>query len=102
MFLTRLHVRHDAEHFPEDLMFQETADRSNFQARYILRHAWAGTDSCAAAVTYRQQLHERYEREAQTLASLTGWNIEDIRQAMHLASRPIGGEKKWYQRLWGN
>lgn len=91
VFLTRLHVRYDAEHFPEDLMFQETADRSHFQARYILRHAWAGTDSCAA-----------YEPEAQTLASLTGWNIEDIRQAMHLASRPIGGEKKWYQRLWGN
>ena len=102
VFLTRLHVRYDAAHFPEDLMFQETADRANFQARYILRHAWIGTDSCAAAVTYRRQLGERYEREAQTLASLTGWNIEEIRQAMHIASRPIGDEKKWYQRLWGN
>lgn len=102
VFLTRLHVRYDAAHFPEDLMFQETADRTNFQARYILRHAWTGTDTCSAAVTYRRQLPERHEREAQTLASLTGWNIEDIRRTMHLASRPIEDEKKWYQRLWRN
>ena len=38
VFLTRLHVRYDADHFPEDLTFQETADRTNFQGRYVLRH----------------------------------------------------------------
>jgi hypothetical protein len=102
VFLTRLHVRYDAAHFPEDLMFQETSDRSNFQARYILRHPWSGTDECAAATAYRHQLRERYEREAQTLASLTGWNIGDIRRTMHIASVPAGEEKKWYQRLWVN
>lgn len=102
VFLTRLHVRYDAAHFPEDLIFQETSDRNNFQTRYILRHAWTGTDDCPAATTYRQQLRERYEREAQTLAHLTGWNIGEIRQAMNLASLPTGEEKKWYQRLWNN
>ena len=102
VFLTRLHVRYDAAHFPEDLMFQETSDRSNFQARYILRHPWTGTDECAAATAYRQQLRERYEREAQTLANLTGWNIGDIRKHMNIASLPVGEEKKWYQRLWTN
>ncbi len=102
VFLTRLHVRYDAAHFPEDLMFQETADRGNFQARYILRHTWTGTDDCAAATVYRQQLRERHEREAQTLASLTGWNISDIRKTMNIASLPAGEEKKWYQRLWAN
>ncbi|HUM38517.1 MAG TPA: DUF2330 domain-containing protein [Nitrospira sp.] len=102
VFLTRLHVRYDAAHFPEDLVFQETSDRANFQARYIIRHAWTGTDACAAATTYREQLRERYEREAQTLASLTGWKIEDIRHAMHIASRPAGDETPWYQRLWVN
>lgn len=102
VFLTRLHVRYDAAHFPEDLMFQETSDRLNFQARYILRHPWTGSEECAAATTYRQQLRERHEREAQTLASLTGWNIGDIRKTMHLASEPIGEEKTWYQRLWVN
>jgi hypothetical protein len=33
VFLTRLHVRYDNAHFPEDLVFQETADRANFQGR---------------------------------------------------------------------
>jgi hypothetical protein len=102
VFLTRLHVRYDSVHFPEDLMFQETSDRSNFQARYILRHPWTGTDECPAATAYRQQLRERYEREAQTLAHLTGWNIGEIRKTMNLASLPIIEEKKWYQRLWAN
>ena len=102
VFLTRLHVRYDAAHFPEDLMFQETADRSNFQARYILRHPWTGSDDCSAAAAYRQQLRERYEREAQTLASLTGWNISEIRKTMNMPSLPAAGEKKWYQRLWAN
>ena len=102
VYLTRLHVRYDAAHFPEDLMFQETSDRANFQARYILRHPWTGSDECAAATAYRQQLRDRYEREAQTLATLTGWNISDIRRTMNIetASAPI--EKKWYQRLWTN
>jgi hypothetical protein len=102
VFLTRLHVRYNTANFPEDLIFQETSDHNNFQTRYILRHAWTGTDDCPAAATYRQQLRERYEREAQTLANLTGWNIGEIRQAMNLASLPAHGEKKWYQRLWTN
>ena len=102
VFLTRLHVRYDAAHFPEDLMFQKTSDRNNFQARYVLRHPWTGTEDCPAATAYRQQLRDRSEREAQTLASLTGWNIGEIRKAMNLASFPAGEDKKWYQRLWTN
>ena len=47
--MTRLHVRYDTAHFPEDLVFQETADRSNFQGRYVLRHEWTGEGSCEAA-----------------------------------------------------
>lgn len=102
VFLTRLHVRYDAAHFPEDLIFQQTSDRSNFQARYILRHPWTGSDECPAATAYRQQLRERYEREAQTLATLTGWDIGDIRKAMNIAALPTSDDKKWYQRLWNN
>jgi hypothetical protein len=65
-------VRYDNAHFPEDLVFQETADRENFQARYVLRHPWTGSDSCSAAQSYRQQVLQRQEGEAQTLATLTG------------------------------
>ena len=98
-FVTRLHVRYDGEHFPEDLVFQETADRTNFQGRYVLRHAYEGELSCEHARTYYQELATRHEREAQTLASITGWDIQDIRRKMDLDGKaPEPGN--WWERLW--
>jgi hypothetical protein len=98
VYITRLHVRYDAAHFPEDLVFQETADRSNFQGRYVLRHAWTGDSACDAATRYRAELPQRREREAQTLASLTGWTIADIRRSMNVDT-PIQ-PAAWWQRIW--
>src|SRR4030095_7669747 len=86
VFITRLHLRYDREHFPEDLVFQETGDRENFQGRYVLRHPWKGEPKCDAAKRYLDQLPARLEKEAQTLASLTSWPIERIRDRMKLAS----------------
>ena len=100
VFLTRLHVCYDREHFPEDLVFQETGDRQNFQARYVLHHPWNGSSDCEAASNYKQSLRERQEREARNLASLTGWSVEDVRRKMHLASNDTTGEKKWWQTIW--
>ncbi len=37
-FITRLHVRYDRAHFPEDLQFQETPDTEQYQARYVINH----------------------------------------------------------------
>ena len=97
VFVTRLHVRYDAEHFPDDLRFQETADRSNFQGRYVLRQPWEGAGSCAEAVRYRQTLVARHEREAQTLASLTGWDLQTVRAKMELdGAPPDGDEPSWW------
>jgi hypothetical protein len=101
VFLTRLHVRYDAEHFPEDLVFQETGDRENFQGRYILRHPWKGDDRCEAAQAYRRELPKRMERDAQTLASLTGWDIQKIRGRMNLkASGPAEEDEPWWKTIW--
>ena len=101
VFMTRLHVRYDGAHFPEDLVFQETADRTNFQGRYVLRHAWNGTDTCAAAGRYRVELTQRREQEAQNLALLTGWNVTDIRSAMKIANPPAAPTPAtWWQRIW--
>jgi hypothetical protein len=97
-FITRLHVRYDAAHFPEDLVFQQTADRTNFQGRYVLRHPWTGGGDCPAVQEYRKTLRERHEKEATTLATLTGWDLDDIRAKMKLDDDPV--EPKWYQRLW--
>lgn len=97
-FITRLHVRYDREHFPDDLVFQTTGDRTNFQARYVLRHPWTGDSSCPAATEYRRTVSRRQEQEARNLAQLTGWNINSIRKKMNLASADATvKEKKWWQ-----
>src|SRR5207245_210522 len=103
VFVTRLHVRYDAAHFPEDLMFQETGDRSNFQGRYVLRHPWTGTSDCPSAAAYREQLVKRQQTEAQTLASLTGWELQEIHRKMNFdpaTGKPSPANNKWYKKLW--
>ena len=81
VMVTRLHLRYSRETFPEDLMFQETKDRENYQTRYVLRHAWQGDpNACPAAKGYFEQVRARQEREAQATANLTGWDVNDIRR----------------------
>ncbi|MCL1472625.1 DUF2330 domain-containing protein [Argonema antarcticum] len=92
VFITRLHVRYTRDKFPEDLMFQETSNQQNFQGRYILRHPFQGEANCQAGQQYKRSLAERFEREAQNLAKLTGWNINDIRKKQPVSqseSRPF-------------
>ena len=102
VFLTRLHLRYDSEHFPEDLTFQQTADRQNFQGRFILRHPWTGGDRCEAAQSYRRELPKRFERQAETLASLTGWDVDKIRRKMNLkaGSTVPAGDGSWWKKIW--
>ncbi|MFP3938715.1 MAG: hypothetical protein ACLF0P_00265 [Thermoanaerobaculia bacterium] len=92
-------MRYDGERFPEDLQFQETGDRTNFQGRYVLRHPWTGSEDCPEADEYRRELAERRERQARTLAELTGWNLEEIRDRMDLGAPPPEDEP-WWRRLW--
>ena len=111
VFVTRLHVRYDGRTFPSDLRFQSTGDRTNFQGRYVLRHAFEGEMRCAAADSYRRTVRDRQEREARTLASLTGWDLDGIRRRMDLdrwdpwGPRPLpepttGDGDPWYRRIW--
>lgn len=104
VFVTRMHVRYDAQHFPEDLILQETADRNNFQARYVMRHPWVGSNegSCPASADYYREVERRQEKEARQLAELTGWKLADIRAQMNLRSANMmgGSEAKWWQKIW--
>ena len=100
VFVTRLHLRYDAAGFPDDLVLRETGDRTSFQGRYVMRHAWRGSARCAAARDYLDSLPPRWEEEARTLASLTGWDVEEIRKRMDLG-RPIPAAKRsWWEELW--
>jgi hypothetical protein len=103
VFVTRLHVSYDREHFPQDLVFQETGDRQNFQGRYVIRHPFTGQTSCNSEQLeqYRASVKARQEREAQTLADLTGWDIDDIRRKIPFMVAPDVDDRNWWQRLWG-
>ncbi len=97
VFITRLHVRYTRDKFPEDLMFQETSNRENFQGRYILQHPFTGETKCASGREYKRSLDKRYEQEAQTLAKLTNWNIQDIRQKMKFSGQATSS---WWRNLF--
>ncbi len=106
VYVTRLHVRYDAESFPEDLKFKTTGDRQNFQGRYILRHAFDGEMECDAAEDYKRGVNKRKEKEVQTLANLTGWEPKEIRTKIDKSGK--GGfydiSKKprtdWWNKIW--
>jgi hypothetical protein len=100
VFITRLHVRYDKAHFPEDLVFQETGDRENFQGRYVIRHPWTGDSSCPQLADYRAALRVRQEAEAERLAELTGWTVADIRRQIPIAEGPVQ-DPKWWRQIWG-
>jgi hypothetical protein len=87
-YVTRLHVRYDAQSFPEDLVLTETRDRSNFQGRYVLNHPWKGSTSCEAGAKYRAELPKRFEQEAQNLVNLTGWPLADVIAEMEATGQP--------------
>jgi hypothetical protein len=102
VFVTRLHLRYDRDHFPEDLVFQETGDRANFQGRYVMRHPWTGSEECERADRYREDLRQRQEADARRLAELTGWELADIRRRMALDGKPpaAGEGESWWEKLW--
>jgi len=97
VFITRLHVRYTRDKFPEDLMFQETSNTQQFQGRYILRHPFTGEMKCDAGRDYQRSLSERFEQEAQTLAKLTGWKIQDIRQKTNVSQSQ---QIPWWRSVW--
>ncbi len=128
VMITRLHIRYTRDKFPEDLMFQTTSNRQNFQGRYVLRHSLTGElsiDNCLAQLeqleeqdpddqeywqsyqeeilqeqsatrqylddiykNYPQALLRRFERQAQNLARLTGWDIDQIRRQISDLPQP--------------
>jgi len=105
VFVTRLHVRYDAKSFPEDLKFKTTGDRSNFQGRYILRHAFDGEMECDAAKDYVTRVNKRKDTEIKTLANLTGWSTGDIRDRIKKSGKGGHLEKPksgptWWNKLW--
>jgi hypothetical protein len=77
VFFTRLHIRYNRQSFPQDLMFQATPNKENFQARYIITHPATGDLSCTEGKKYLRELKERRKKEMSMLAYLTGKDIDE-------------------------
>ncbi|MFN6476565.1 DUF2330 domain-containing protein [Nostoc sp. DedQUE07] len=97
VFISRLHVRYTRDKFPEDLIFQQTANSESFQGRYVLQHPFQGELKCQAGREYKQSLPKRFEQEAQTLAKLTNWKIQDIRNKMKLSVGNL--QYSWWENV---
>jgi len=80
-YVTRLHAVYNAETFPEDLVFQATSDKKNFQGRYVLKTPWKGkADACPAAKTYLETLQKLKGQRVDNLVELTGWDLAECRK----------------------
>lgn len=75
LFITRLHVRYDREHFPQDLRFQITPNRERFQCRYVIRHPASGDLSCDDGLSYLEGLVDRRKREMEEAEILANWDM---------------------------
>jgi hypothetical protein len=96
-YVTRLHVRYDMAHFPEDLVFQETADQSTFQGRYVITHPFRGDTSCEAGRAYAKERDVRQEQEIANLSALTGWSARLIRPRVP-GHEVAPSSPSWWQR----
>ncbi len=73
LYMTRLHLRYDRASFPQDLVFQETPNRENFQIRYVMKIP-VKDGNCGSIGGYYKEVYERRAKEMGNLASLTGWD----------------------------
>ncbi len=70
-FITRLHVRYDRAHLPEDLQCQETPDQEQYQARYVINHPLtaAAIAACQPTAGYARSLPARFAAEQANVVS---------------------------------
>lgn len=100
VFITRLHLRYTRDKFPEDLRFQDTGNQELFQGRYIIRHPYTGTIDCDLGKSYPQEVRNRQETEAETLAKLTGWDVNEIRSKINFFEVNTESNQPWWREFW--
>jgi len=93
---TRLHVRYNRKKFPQDLKFQTTPNKTNFQARYVLRHPYRGDVSCDKGQQYVNKVIDRREAELENLEFYTGQDAYNHNDYVREWERKL--EKKRYRK----
>lgn len=85
LHITRMHLRYDRANFPQDLLFQATPDKSNFQGRYVMHIPAKGSMDCEKAEEYLDKLALRRQTELKSLNQLTDWPTEQFAGYIHTA-----------------
>ncbi len=94
LFITRLHVKYDREHFPQDLFFQTTPNKENFQGRYIMQQAVKEYLDCPEAQKYYKEVINRHENELDELAYLTGWDVSEYNEYVNMYKNKLKRYKR--------
>ncbi|NEO85396.1 MAG: DUF2330 domain-containing protein [Spirulina sp. SIO3F2] len=102
VYITRLHVRYARNKFPEDLGFQTTGNRENYQGRYVIQRPYRGEMDCDAATDYREYVRDRQEQELDTVVKLTGWEKSDLRSKVDWLDEPQQkpDPEPWWRDIW--
>lgn len=101
-YLTRLHLRYDRRHFPEDLQLHETGNRVNWQVRYVIRHPYRGPEECPQLAEYRGKVWARRREEAKNYCELVGADLAATRRKMGVLEDWSEPDEalEWWKRLW--
>jgi len=101
-FVTRLHVRYNREDYPQDLVFQQTPNKENFQGRYVVRHPAKGDFSCEAGQQYLKDLRERRVKEVEQLAELTNRDVAGYNDYINEYAHLIVPQNDWIDGEFDN
>ena len=103
VFITRLHVRYNRENFPQDLAFQVTPNKENFQGRYVMQKSLTYDPECEGAQDYFRMVFERRKDELDELAELTGWDVSQYAfYTEEYAEKLDDGGKGWIRPNFNN
>ena len=83
-WITRLHLLSRTRTQGSEISVRLTGTPQAARTVFQTQIAWKGqyTLACSAGFAYRHAVTARWQREAATLANLTGWQPADIRRAM--------------------
>lgn len=74
---TRLHVRYNRANFPQDLVFTETSNKTNFQGRYVVHTPAQVYEDCDEIQSYFQKVTNRRYEELANYEDLTGEDVSN-------------------------
>jgi hypothetical protein len=95
LFFTRLHVRYTRDLYPQDLMFQVTANKEFFQSAFKINHPAASNFNCDQAKSYIEDIIYRRREELNNIQYLAGWNPDKYNtyvQEYELKYKNVTGE----------